>query len=471
MTRSDGNADLSMDRAESLSGCGETSSKRPLILESSGRDPGVMDCLRRAKEAKLEPHALKAAIVHAEYPAEQVPTPSPYSPLAALAVSIDVNFPAVLQMLRTAATAAAEEARASALLGMQGRFEKTNFLHRRLEKLWLLRWHELLQSRIDENASLLIGELQHQSHEAAQGRSTTASLSSGSSRCSLSSGESCDQCEAPGRCKLSPRAYWKAAISADNEAPSTAPSLSPDWQPLLRHNGTVIAPPVELLAAYAGDRSLKDLPYVPRRLFAPSTQPTWTGATIQAPRKTPGCVVGISVRSLLDLYIQAVRSLQPALLPKDSVILMAAVNVPMMFKVLEEHLLVVQPLDLNTQTLMPTEDSLQQAMVCWGSRIKALLVSHLYGGVCHMQPLVDFCTEHRLLLIEDCAEAFVGELYRGDWLAQLWHDLGLQRGETCPIPYRLLLKCSLRVSRRSSLSCHCRVQAILWQMSACSLLG
>lgn len=46
------------------------------------------------------------------------------------------------------------------------------------------------------------------------------------------------------------------------------------------------------------------------------------------------------------------------------------------------------------------------------AKTKALMVVHLYGLPCDMDPIMAFCKQHKLLLIEDCAEAF-GSLYRG----------------------------------------------------------
>lgn len=45
-------------------------------------------------------------------------------------------------------------------------------------------------------------------------------------------------------------------------------------------------------------------------------------------------------------------------------------------------------------------------------RTKAVMVVHLYGLPCDMDPLVELCREHGLFLIEDAAEAF-GTLYKG----------------------------------------------------------
>lgn len=45
-------------------------------------------------------------------------------------------------------------------------------------------------------------------------------------------------------------------------------------------------------------------------------------------------------------------------------------------------------------------------------RTKAVMAVHLYGQPCDMDALTALCREHKLLLIEDCAEAF-GTLYKG----------------------------------------------------------
>ena len=45
-------------------------------------------------------------------------------------------------------------------------------------------------------------------------------------------------------------------------------------------------------------------------------------------------------------------------------------------------------------------------------RTRAIMAVHLYGQSCDMQALTDIAREHRLFLVEDCAEAF-GTLYAG----------------------------------------------------------
>lgn len=45
-------------------------------------------------------------------------------------------------------------------------------------------------------------------------------------------------------------------------------------------------------------------------------------------------------------------------------------------------------------------------------KTKAIMAVHLYGQACDMDELLLICREHRLFLVEDCAEAF-GTLYKG----------------------------------------------------------
>lgn len=53
-------------------------------------------------------------------------------------------------------------------------------------------------------------------------------------------------------------------------------------------------------------------------------------------------------------------------------------------------------------------------------RTKAILAVHLYGAVCAMDELLALCNKHKLLLIEDVAEAF-GSQYRGKYAGSFGH--------------------------------------------------
>ncbi|NOU19899.1 MAG: DegT/DnrJ/EryC1/StrS family aminotransferase [Bacteroidales bacterium] len=46
------------------------------------------------------------------------------------------------------------------------------------------------------------------------------------------------------------------------------------------------------------------------------------------------------------------------------------------------------------------------------SKTKAIMIVHLYGKVCDMDPILDICKRHKLYLIEDCAQAH-GAMHQG----------------------------------------------------------
>ncbi|OGB20894.1 MAG: erythromycin biosynthesis sensory transduction protein eryC1 [Burkholderiales bacterium RIFCSPLOWO2_02_FULL_57_36] len=53
-------------------------------------------------------------------------------------------------------------------------------------------------------------------------------------------------------------------------------------------------------------------------------------------------------------------------------------------------------------------------------RTKAIIAVHLYGHPCDMDALLDICTEHGLVLIEDCAQAHGAE-YKGRRIGSIGH--------------------------------------------------
>ncbi|CDJ41462.1 hypothetical protein, conserved [Eimeria tenella] len=389
-------------------------------MQGERQGPTTMINLKTASVSTLHMATKHCDILPHGAPSHGITPPSPLNPLAALAVYIDVNFSAALRMLRTAASAAVEEAKAAVFFGSKGRLKISSFLHGKLQQLWLQAYKGSMQGHIQQLEHTCVIGLQHHNEVAKRSTSKAAGIISNMPstihhREELSSRDIDKESPNPA-CEQSAKRL--SPTSRHNRNLSILQQLPASWRPLRRDDGTFVAPPVQLLAAYANDGS-NHVPSVFRHGFGPKEQELPAAGGKAAPQQAFECVVGLCVRSLLDLYIQAVRSLQPELLPEGSVILVGAVNVPMMFRVMEEHRLIVQPLDLDPHTLMPTPQSLKQAMRCWGSKAKALVHSHLYGGLCDLQLLVNFSAEHKLLLIEDCAESFVGELYRGHPLADI----------------------------------------------------
>ncbi|HEY3298829.1 MAG TPA: DegT/DnrJ/EryC1/StrS family aminotransferase [Armatimonadota bacterium] len=65
--------------------------------------------------------------------------------------------------------------------------------------------------------------------------------------------------------------------------------------------------------------------------------------------------------------------------------------------------------DLHPHSLEMSPESVEAAIT---PKTRAVLAIHLWGNACDLDPLIDICKRHNLLLIEDCAQAF-GCLYKG----------------------------------------------------------
>src|SRR6202521_157182 len=112
-----------------------------------------------------------------------------------------------------------------------------------------------------------------------------------------------------------------------------------------------------------------------------------------------------SVRSGFHLLLDALG------LNAGDEVLVSAVTHPDMVRILEAHGLVPVPVDLDIATLAPRLDVAERLMT---RRTRAFLVAHLFGGRFDMAPTVAFAKQYRLLLWEDCAQAFTGPGDTGD---------------------------------------------------------
>jgi perosamine synthetase len=115
-------------------------------------------------------------------------------------------------------------------------------------------------------------------------------------------------------------------------------------------------------------------------------------------------IVCLSVRSGLDLLLRALA------LPRGSEILVSAVTIRDMIRIIEQHGLVPVPVDLQMATLSLSVESLERAV---SPRTRAVLVAHLFGSRMPLDAVVDWAQERGLPVLEDCAQAYVGNGYRG----------------------------------------------------------
>src|SRR3989344_3127093 len=84
--------------------------------------------------------------------------------------------------------------------------------------------------------------------------------------------------------------------------------------------------------------------------------------------------------------------------------------------------------DVDPKTLNISIDNIKKV---WSSKVKAIIVVHLYGNPVELDPIIKFCKEKKIYLIEDCAQATgasyqpkaVGSANKGKKLGSLG-DLG-----------------------------------------------
>lgn len=112
----------------------------------------------------------------------------------------------------------------------------------------------------------------------------------------------------------------------------------------------------------------------------------------------------LSVRSGFDLLLAA------AGYPQGSEVLVSAMTIPDMVRIIEKHGLVPVPLDLDPDLAFPPAAQIASRVT---PRTRAVLIAHLFGATPRLDEHIAAARAHRLLFIEDCAQAFRGRDYAG----------------------------------------------------------
>jgi perosamine synthetase len=118
-----------------------------------------------------------------------------------------------------------------------------------------------------------------------------------------------------------------------------------------------------------------------------------------------GALVCFSVRSAFELLLDALG------FEAGSEILLSAITHPDMARIVSRHSLVPVPVDLDLETLQPRPELLEGAVT---ERTRALVVAHLFGARVDLEAAIAFCRQHRLVLIEDCAQTLRSTSDAGD---------------------------------------------------------
>lgn len=113
----------------------------------------------------------------------------------------------------------------------------------------------------------------------------------------------------------------------------------------------------------------------------------------------------LSVRSGLELLLSIVDW------PKGSEVVMSGMTIPHMTEIVRKNGFVPVGLDLDLNTLSLSADQIRAKIT---PQTKAIIFAHLFGGLGDLNPVFEVAREHSLMVIEDCAQAYVGSHYFGD---------------------------------------------------------
>jgi dTDP-4-amino-4,6-dideoxygalactose transaminase len=130
-----------------------------------------------------------------------------------------------------------------------------------------------------------------------------------------------------------------------------------------------------------------------------------------------------SVRSAFDLLLTTLA------LPPGTWVLLSALTIPDMARIVRAHGLVPVPVDVDADTLAPTEQSLARA---WSPKAKVLVVAQLLGGRADMRASQRFAQERGLLLVDDNAQGYTGlASLEGSPADVVFHSFGSIKTATC----------------------------------------
>jgi perosamine synthetase len=116
-------------------------------------------------------------------------------------------------------------------------------------------------------------------------------------------------------------------------------------------------------------------------------------------------LVCLSVRTGFDLVLRALN------LQAGSEILVTDVNIPDMFRIIKAHNIKAVGLPVNKHTLNISAAQVETAIT---PNTKAILITHLFGGVMETNEIIAIAKKHNLIIFEDCAQAYAGNIYDGD---------------------------------------------------------
>ncbi|MFB0498950.1 perosamine synthetase [Mucilaginibacter sp. OAE612] len=116
-------------------------------------------------------------------------------------------------------------------------------------------------------------------------------------------------------------------------------------------------------------------------------------------------MVCLSVRTGIDLVLNALN------FPPGFEMIVTDINIPDMFAIINWHELTLVPIPVNKYTLNMSPAQVEAAIT---PATKAILITHLFGGIMEIEEIVAIAKKHNLIIFEDCAQAYAGNLYSGN---------------------------------------------------------
>ncbi|MDR6945077.1 aminotransferase class V-fold PLP-dependent enzyme [Mucilaginibacter pocheonensis] len=116
-------------------------------------------------------------------------------------------------------------------------------------------------------------------------------------------------------------------------------------------------------------------------------------------------LVCLSVRTGIDLVLNALS------FPPGSEMIVTDINIPDMFAIINWHELTLVPIPVNKYTLNMSPAQVEAAIT---PATKAILITHLFGGIMETEAIIAIAKKHNLIIFEDCAQAYAGNLYGGN---------------------------------------------------------
>ncbi len=115
-------------------------------------------------------------------------------------------------------------------------------------------------------------------------------------------------------------------------------------------------------------------------------------------------VACLSVRTGFDLVLSALA------LPRGSEIILSAINIRDMVRIIHEHGLVPVPADMDMQTLAVDAADVERLIT---PHTRLIVIAHLFGSRMPLDSIAEASKRRGLLLVEDCAQAYLGNGFRG----------------------------------------------------------